>query len=100
MQDLNHSIDLVHGVVEVEARAGCAGHTEPAHQRLVTMMPSPHGQPVLIRERGKIVRMRSVHRKSYERAALSGGPKNACARQFVETFGRVTRQLRVVFENR
>ena len=57
------------------------------------MMPAAHRQTVLIRERGKIVRMRSVHHKSYERAALSGRPKNACAGQFSEALGCVARQL-------
>ena len=63
------------------------------------MVPAAHGQTVLIRERGQIVRMRSVHHKSYERAALSGRPENARAGQFSEALGCVTRKLRVVFEN-
>src|SRR5258706_11362287 len=82
VKDFNHSIDLLHRVVEVEARASCAGHTEPAHQWLVAMMPAAHRQPVLIRERGQIMRMRSVHYKSNERAALFSRPQNARARQF------------------
>ncbi len=99
MEDLNHSIDLLHRIVEVEAGARCARHAEAAHQRLIAMMPAAHGQPVLIRERGQIVRMRSIHDEPNQRAALSGRPQNACTRQFAEPLGRVARQLRVVFEN-
>ena len=64
------------------------------------MMPAAHGQAVLIRKRGQIVRMRSVHYKSNQCAALRARAKNACARQGSETLSRIARQLRIVFENR
>ena len=100
VKDFNHSIDLLHRVVEVEARARCAGHTEPTHQRLVAMMSAAHRQPVLIRERGEIVRMRSVHDEPNQRTALFLWPKDARARQFADALSRVSRKLRIVFENR
>ena len=46
------------------------------------MMSAPHGQPILIRERGEIVRMRGVHDKPNQRAALFLWTKDASARQF------------------
>ena len=64
------------------------------------MMPAAHRQPVLIRERGQIMRMRSVHDKPNQRTALLLWPKNARPRQFVDAISRVARKLRVVFENR
>ncbi len=100
MKDLNHSIDLFNRVVKVEARASCPRNAKPAHQRLVTMMSAPHGQPILIRERGEIVRMRCVHYKSYERAALFLWTKDASARQFADELGCISRKLRIVLENR
>src|SRR5438270_13150269 len=51
----NHSLDLLDRVVKIEARASCSRHTEPTHQRLVTMVSAAHGQPILVRERGEIV---------------------------------------------
>ena len=80
MKDFNHSIDLLHRVVEVETRARCARYAEAAHQWLVAMMPAAHGQAILIRERGQIVRMRSVHDKPNERAPLFLWTKEARSR--------------------
>ena len=93
LEDFYHSIDFLHRIVKIKAGASCAGHAEPTHQRLIAMMTAAHRQPVLIRERGQIMRMRSLHHKSYERAALSGRPENSRARQFIETLGRVVRQF-------
>src|SRR5215217_1341834 len=95
LKDLNHAVDLFDCVVKVEARASCAGHAEATHQRLVAMMATAHGQPVLIRERSEIMRMRNVHHKSNERAALFSRPQDTCAGQFAEALGGVARQLRV-----
>src|SRR5256885_16659293 len=100
LKDFYHSIDFLHRVVKIKAGASCTGHAEPAHQRLIAMMTATHGQTVLVRERGQIMRMRSVHHKSYERAALSGRPENSRAGQFSEALGCVARKLRIVFENR
>src|SRR6266545_1925174 len=61
---------------------------------------SPKRQPILIRERGEIVRMRCVHYKSYERAALFLWTKDASARQFADALGCISRKLRIVLENR
>ena len=64
------------------------------------MMPAAHRQPVLIRERGQIMRMRSVHDEPNQRTTLLLWPQNARARQFADALSRVSRKLRVVFENR
>ena len=80
VKDFNHSIDFLYRVVEIETRARCARHSEPTHQRLVAMMPAAHGQPILIRKRSQIVRMRSVHDKSNKRAALFLWTKDARSR--------------------
>src|SRR5439155_23776606 len=64
------------------------------------MMSAPHGQPVLIRECGEIVRMRRVHHKSNKRAALFLWTKHASSWQFADALGCITRKLRVVLENR
>jgi hypothetical protein len=77
VKDFNHSIDFLHRVVEIEARPRCARDAEATHQRLVAMMAAAHGQPILIRKRGQIVRMRSVHDKPNERAALFLRTKDA-----------------------
>ena len=44
------------------------------------MMPAAHGQPILIRKRGQIVRMRSVHDKPNKRAPLFLWTKDARSR--------------------
>src|SRR5206468_1155373 len=44
-------------------------------------------------------RMRCVHYKSYERAALFLWTKDAGSRQFREALGCITRKLRIVLEN-
>ena len=88
-----------HRVVKIKARASRSWHTKPAHQRLVAMVSAAHRQPVLIRERGQIVRMHRVHHKSYERPTLFGWPKNARTGQFRKALGCITRKPRVVFEN-
>src|SRR5438093_6452161 len=96
-EDFNHSIDLLYGVVKIEARTSCPRHAEPVHQRLIAMMSTAHGQPVLVRERCEIVRMRRVHDKPNKCAALFYWPENARPRQVCETLRRVARKLRVVF---
>ena len=63
------------------------------------MMSTAHSQPVLIRERGEIVRMRRVHDKPNQRAPLFLWTKHASSRQFRETLGCIARKLRIVFEN-
>ena len=80
VKDFNHSIDLLHRVVEVKTRARCARYAKATHQRLVAMMPAAHGQPILIRKRGQIVRMRSVHDKPNKRAPLFLWTKDARSR--------------------
>src|SRR6266487_487038 len=96
VKDFNHSIDLLHRVVEVEARARCARYAEATHQWLVAMMPAAHGQPILIRKCGQIVRMRSVHDKANKRAPLFLWTKDARSRHFTEALSCVMRKLRVV----
>src|ERR1043166_4639883 len=64
------------------------------------MMSAAHGQPILVRERGQIVRMRGVHDKANQRAALILWTKYARSRQFADALGCIMRKLRVVFENR
>src|SRR5437899_1836635 len=98
MKYFSHSIDFFHRVVEVEAGASGPWHTEPAHQRLVAMMSTAHSQPVLIRERGEIVRMRRVHDKPNEGTAFFLWTKHASSRQFREALGCIARKLRIVFE--
>src|SRR6266496_3646127 len=100
MEYFNHSIDFLHRVVKVEARASCSRHPEPTHQRLVTMMSAAHGQPILVRERSQIVRMRCVHDKPNQRAAFFPWTKDASARQFADALGCIMRKVRVMFENR
>src|SRR5258708_24975182 len=63
------------------------------------MMYTEHSQPVLIRERGEIVRMRRVHDKPNEGTAFFLWTKHASSRQFGEALGCIARKLRVVFEN-
>src|SRR5258705_6101983 len=63
------------------------------------MMSTAHSQPVLIRERGEIVRMRSVHDKPDQRAPLFLWTKHASSRQFREAFGGIVRKLQVMLEN-
>src|SRR5215475_14465506 len=82
VKDFHHSIDLLHRVVEIEARTRCARDSEPAHQRLVAMMPAAHREPILIRKRGQIVRMRSVHDKPNKRTSVFLRTKDARSRQF------------------
>ena len=67
LEDLNHPIDLLHRVVKIKTRARRARYLKATHQRLVAMMPAAQGQPILIRVRGQIVRMRCVHDKPNER---------------------------------
>src|SRR5262249_33583605 len=64
------------------------------------MMSPAHGQPVLVGERGEIMRMGSVHEKPNQRAAFFLWTKNASARQFADALGCIIRKLRVMFENR
>ena len=64
------------------------------------MMSATHGQPILVCECGQIVRMRSVHDKSNQRAAFFERSKNTRSRQFADALSCITRKLRVVFENR
>src|SRR5207248_9427065 len=63
------------------------------------MMPTAHGQSVLVRERGEIMRMRSVHDKPDKRAPLFLWTKYTGPRQLADTLGCIMRQLRVVLEN-
>src|SRR6266480_6250241 len=99
VKDLNHSIDLLHRVVEVEACARCSRYAEATHKRLVAMMAAAHGQPILIRKRGQIVRMRSVHDKPNKRAPLFLRTKDARSPYVREAVSRIIRKLRVVLEN-
>ena len=63
------------------------------------MMSTAHSQPVLIRERGEIVRMRRVHDKPNEGTAFFLWTKHASSRQFREALDYIARKLRIVFEN-
>src|SRR5207249_11597077 len=63
------------------------------------MMPAAHGQPILIRKRREIVRMRRVHDKPHEGTAFFVWTKHASSRQFREALGCIARKLRIVFEN-
>ena len=77
LEDLNHPIDLLHRVVKIKTRTRCARYLKSTHQRLVAMMPAAHGQAILIRKRGQIVRMHSVHDKPNERAPFFLWTKDA-----------------------
>src|SRR5438876_9221774 len=63
------------------------------------MMSAAHGQAVLVRECGEIMRMRRVHDEPNQGAALFLWTKDADSGQFSETLTRVTRKLRIMFKN-
>src|SRR5437870_8669651 len=100
MKNFNHAVDFRCRVVKIETRASRPGQTKPPHQRLIAMVSAAHRQPVLIRERGKIVRMRGLHYETDKRATVSTWSKDAHPGQFSETFHRVTGKLCIVLENR
>src|ERR1700731_2303320 len=63
-ENVDHAIDLLARVVKIKTGARGSGHAEPAHQWLVTMMTTAHGETVTICKRGQIVRVRRVHDKT------------------------------------
>src|SRR5580765_3325335 len=64
------------------------------------MVSATQRQAVLIGKRGEIVRVRRIHYKTNQRAALFLWPKDASSRQFRQALGCIPRQLRVVLKNR
>jgi hypothetical protein len=69
VKNLNHSIDLLDRVVEIETCASRARYAEPSHQRLIAMMSAAHGQAILVCKRGQIVRVRSIDDKPNQSAS-------------------------------
>src|SRR5258708_16889363 len=66
----DQAVDLLLGVVEVEARAGRARQPELAHQRLVAVVAAAEGDAILVGEGHDILRVDAFEGETYQAAAL------------------------------
>src|SRR4051812_40469816 len=70
LQRLHQPVDLLLGVVEVEARAGRARQAELAHQGLVAVVAAAERDAVLIRKGDDVVRVHAFEREADQSAAF------------------------------
>src|ERR1700724_745289 len=75
LKDLDHPIDFLARVVKIETRPRRTGHAETAHQWLVAMMTTAHGEAIAVGERREIVRMRRIHDEADNSGVFFGGAK-------------------------
>src|SRR5262249_48933462 len=92
-------IDLFVCAVEIEAGARRSSYAETAHKRLIAMVTAAHCEPVAVRERSEIMRMRCVHDKTDHPSTIFGWSDHSQARQFRHSLERILRKIDIVLKN-
>lgn len=98
-QDLDHAINLIACVVEVEARPRGAWHFELPHERLRAVMAATQGEALGIGELGEVVRMRALERESDERATVRHRAEDAQPFDLAHALQGILRELGVMIED-
>ncbi len=89
------AIDIVAGVVQVEAGSGCGDCAEAFHQWLVAVVAGPDGDVVLVEERSHVVRVNSVDVEREDAALLRaiGRTEDAQVRNRAQRVDRIADQF-------